>query len=304
VPTNHLIVVNSLISPSEPIEVKLSQSVNITEQDTIIYIDNAIVSIYCDDTFQEKLSSAGGGVYKSLFLPEQNKTYKIQVTAEGLSNVFAITKIPPKPELVTLISDSSLFNGFNIRVRVIIKDDALLDNYYYLTLKSYVIESVIDYSIPPDTVRTGNEIMLYYHWKEIEKFSDLLFINNDQTLSGKDGSTTKETIQSILGTTKTGLQVINWFAFSDKNINGTIHTIELYIADNIRPSSAKPIYIELKSINKEYFNYLKSKTYAENEGNNPFSEPVRVYNNINGGAGIFAGFNKVVDSVVPSNQTK
>jgi hypothetical protein len=290
---NNLLVVNSLISPADPIQLKLSQSINITDNDTVRYINDAVIGIFCNNVFKENLNCFGNGLYKSSFVPEQDNEYKIEVISEGLTNVTAKTIIPLKPEIIAAIADSFLFNGFNIRIKITINDNAIFKNFYYLTFKSYVID--YDYtkfdSITNDYVIRG------------ENFSDLLFINNDQTLSGKEGSSSKETIQAILGTTETGLDVINWLAFSDQNINGLTHTIEIYIAEsNIRPSPIKPIYVELKSISEDYFKYLRSKEYSKKTGNNPFTEPIHVYNNIEGGVGIFAGFNMALDSVVPSKK--
>ncbi|MDV7393939.1 DUF4249 family protein, partial [Arthrospira platensis SPKY1] len=48
--------------------------------------------------------------------------------------------------------------------------------------------------------------------------------------------------------------------------------------------------IELRSVSPEYFNYHRSLARQYQASPDPFSEPVILYSNIEGGQGIFAGF--------------
>ncbi len=51
------------------------------------------------------------------------------------------------------------------------------------------------------------------------------------------------------------------------------------------------LWVNLVSITPEYYKYFKSYHQFENQYENPFAEPVFVYNNITNGLGVFAGFN-------------
>jgi hypothetical protein len=279
-----VIVVNSLISANEPIQIKLSRSIGINIKDTVEYIDNASVGIYCDNVLKEEIACTGNGLYKSTLIAETGKEYKIIVSSPRYASVTANTIVPPKPEIVDIIGDISMHNGYDIRVRITLKDNAYIKNYYLLTMKGYFPI----YGIDPVTNK---------YTAIGDSLSNLPFVNNDYLIEGNNNSTATETLDAILGTADVGNHVIYWIAFSDQSINGTQHTIETYIINNIKPSYEKPLYVELKSINEDYYNYLKSKYYAQNSKTNPFSEPIKVYNNIVGGAGIFAAYNLVSDSI-------
>ncbi|MBI1265908.1 MAG: DUF4249 family protein [Cryomorphaceae bacterium] len=48
--------------------------------------------------------------------------------------------------------------------------------------------------------------------------------------------------------------------------------------------------IQLVHVSSDYFNYRKSLKLATDASGNPFSQPVQIYSNIQGGLGIFAGY--------------
>jgi hypothetical protein len=52
----------------------------------------------------------------------------------------------------------------------------------------------------------------------------------------------------------------------------------------------RQMYVVLLSVSESYFRYLKATEFQENNEDNPFATPVQVYNNIENGLGIFAGY--------------
>jgi hypothetical protein len=50
------------------------------------------------------------------------------------------------------------------------------------------------------------------------------------------------------------------------------------------------IILNLQTLSKDMYLYLKSKESAEQVLNNFFTEPVQIYNNINNGIGIFGSY--------------
>lgn len=84
------------------------------------------------------------------------------------------------------------------------------------------------------------------------------------------------------------------FLFNDRIFDGESYGFTFKINGNDLSPQGKVldlnIYFRLKSISEEHYLYTKSKeTQDENEGN-PFAEPAPVYNNIQNGFGIFAGY--------------
>jgi hypothetical protein len=55
--------------------------------------------------------------------------------------------------------------------------------------------------------------------------------------------------------------------------------------------------IVLRSVSEEYFNYKATKGLQNNTSGDPFAQPVNVFNNINNGFGIFAGYSQSVFSM-------
>lgn len=66
--------------------------------------------------------------------------------------------------------------------------------------------------------------------------------------------------------------------------------------NDIKQSDTANIYIEIKSVSKDFYLYQKTLKEYYNSINNPFSEPAEVYSNIKLGYGIFAGYNSVIDT--------
>jgi hypothetical protein len=57
------------------------------------------------------------------------------------------------------------------------------------------------------------------------------------------------------------------------------------------------VVIRLWSISRDMYMYISTYQAQDNASNNPFTEPVMVYNNIENGYGIFAGYSTFTDSI-------
>lgn len=76
--------------------------------------------------------------------------------------------------------------------------------------------------------------------------------------------------------------------FSDELFDGDERTVVIYVED----TRAWDDFIEVRmtSITQELERYVRSHTAYERNFGNPFSQPVQVFSNIEGGFGIFAGY--------------
>jgi hypothetical protein len=109
-----------------------------------------------------------------------------------------------------------------------------------------------------------------------------------------------------------GIYVI---AFSDKAINGIKYSLQILLdtdlfgmpfwddrsRDNGIPDPndhKKTIYIKLFSITNEYFRFLHTINLYKKNFEDPLSEPVMIYSNIEGGLGILGGASVSCDSLV------
>lgn len=64
------------------------------------------------------------------------------------------------------------------------------------------------------------------------------------------------------------------------------------------PATNDTIFATLSTVSPEYYDYYQRLEKVQNSGG-PFSEPIAMYTNINGGFGIFAGFNRYTVRVFP-----
>jgi hypothetical protein len=104
-------------------------------------------------------------------------------------------------------------------------------------------------------------------------------------------------------------------AFSDKAINGTKYSFQVLLDTDLfgmpfwddrsrydgipyPTENKKTIYIKLYSITNEYFRFLHSMNQYKKNYENPLSEPVMIYSNIEGGLGILGGAAVSCDSLV------
>ena len=77
--------------------------------------------------------------------------------------------------------------------------------------------------------------------------------------------------------------------FDDSLISGKNYSLILKTYPHQVEPMAK-MYVMLLSVSESYYNYMKSTKFQEDHGENPFSTPIQVYNNIENGLGVFAGY--------------
>jgi hypothetical protein len=75
------------------------------------------------------------------------------------------------------------------------------------------------------------------------------------------------------------------FHFDDQ----LIKTSEIALGSGYNFEKGAYVYISFYHIDKVYFDFLESVTYAIDANGNPFAQPAVIKSNINGGIGIFTG---------------
>ncbi len=279
--SQNLLVVNSILSPDSIIQVHISRSQNLSDSSETISLNNAQVCIYKDSTFIEDLDFSGDGTYKSSFTPTAKANYTIQAESEDLTSVCATTTILAKTEIDTVITLAQEFLDYssNRCLQLTFSDDGTTNNYYFLKLEGFEI----NYEYDEETDEPIDSTVL---------FTDLRFVLNDPLISSTDNSSSSAIINSILGTYESGNNDKYWLAFSDININGTTHTIELYVLDGPHVTKATPLNIYLETIHQDYYYYLQSisntNTFLESATSGSTSS---IYSNVENGTGLFSSAN-------------
>lgn len=299
------IVVNGLVTPGKPIEVRITRSENLlSESYASTILKDAVADLYVDDVLTEKLSINAQSdasetysipVFSSQTVAESGKTYRLEVSHEGLKPVTCETTVPTPvaievDTLSTLLS-GSWGTGLYIMVSLKFSDNAETKDYYraQMDVMRGVNKAYYDsYNEPEDLSDT---VLIRFYASGVD-ISDPIFKGNDQA------------DDIVTGTPE------NRFAlFDDSDINGKEYILKLGFMAN--PNYSAEIeegsgnffeqQIILKTLTPEYYEYLNSVNSHFWYGDDYFSEPVPVYSNVKGGLGIFASEAPAVYTIIFGN---
>lgn len=271
-----LMVINSLFSPDQELEVHISQSCHIQDSKcTNSFIDDAEVFILDDiGNVLSTLVHKSEGIYTSPGVKvEYNTSYQIQVRSNNpsLADVESKSKTSQEVRCELLgieegTIDGELMWGFDIEI----DDDPTEENYYLISGRFELpvgehqeYESEINGVIEP-------------HFKHR---TDDPNADNRLIGAGVDIYT----------------QPLRYVFLRDENFNGEVYTIKIGVADEDLydfGNNEIKANITVKSVSKEMYAYIKSVTEYSLRGNNPFSEPQEIYTNVDNGLGIFAGYSQ------------
>lgn len=248
------LVINSLFYPDEAFSIEVTASKGILDT-TFMYdpLPGAEVKLIEDGLFVEQLTyNNTSKQYESILMPQEGKTYKLEVNHDGYTSVTAEDKLP----LSTSIS------GINItrNVREVEGEwESDLD---------FVIEDPVDenfYSIEIFVLDT------------INMHAGLVcFKTTDPAI--KSGATILDNEEVFC----------NRVYFEDKVFNGTNHAITITIKEFDIDWGHRMIIV-LRTLSRANYMYNRSVKIQQYTRDNPFAEPVIVFNNIVEGLGIFAG---------------
>ena len=283
------LVLYGVISADTAVMISISRTKFFTDTSRYETVNDAEISLTVNGHFQENMrwsadkSFYGGGVYLSDYMPQTGDAVRIEART-GYGDVWVEETVPAKVQLenVTcsykLIYDSKRYihdddgniievPDWEITYRITFTDNADIPNFYSIRIEN-----------PSPWNAIGN---LNYNSEPVfieqESVVDDLFGAN--TITGQGGR-----------------------AFTDKLFNGQCYTLavnETHLSSNYGDIPPALLYrrIILYSITESYYNYLKSMQMAfdvENSTNLStfgFAEPVRIFSNIQGGAGIIATSN-------------
>lgn len=290
--TEPQVVVNSFITPDSVIKVHVSESKFFLEKtDSFNSIVNADISVLINGVLKEKMIYSASGIYLANYKPVVGDTVRLEVKIPNRNDVSSQTIIEPAIQLIDL-DTTKLYTGkypiinynpittkadtigyysnYDCHFKLKFKDEGAKDNFYRLTVRTHTIAS------------NG-------------RVSDDYFFVFDDIVSGK-------TTSSTVGP-PTSLSSNQYNVFSDELFNGKEYPLTFYItnstaklfpeyeylANQYGDSGQKEIYVNLQSISKSYYLYLKSRD-ASISSNGFFSEPIQIHNNIIGGIGIFGSY--------------
>lgn len=257
------IVINSFFNNNEQLTINISKSLHILDNIESKLLNDAEVIVYENNIYKEQLTNTSNGNYIASFIPSKDKIYRVNVSYPDLKDAYSENIIPNPINIIsvdTLTVYSSNNNGINgegngstnqYQLKIKFKDPDQIKNYY--SFKIY-LKNQINY------------------FKNIlnNDYYPLYFYSNDIVIESWQNNETAY--------------------FSDDFINGKEYELIINLDKYNFPNTDNEVIVELNSVSKDYFLYCKSYNLYQSVNGNPFSEPVQVYNNIENGYGIFAGY--------------
>lgn len=269
------VVVNGTFTPNHPFQFTLSKNKDLLSTDSTEFIANAKVQILDDQgkllkklVYQEKATVP---YYEFAgFHPQAQKVYQLAIEIPGYPMIYAKSSAPRsvpiqsiQTEEITRDSSTSLYF---LNINTTILDQQGEQNYYHL--------------------------QLYYQQIGSRSSTSGLVNKPDSFIPIPIRNTNSENSTIVADINKNGV------LFTDDQLDGMPLNMQFQTVLDREYTGENPQIIgELRTVSKDYYLYYTSLTRQLENKDRPFAEPVIVFNNIENGLGIFAGFNHHRDSV-------
>ncbi len=276
---NPQLVINSTLIDDETIKVNLTESHHILKSGKYQGVIGATVDIYENDQLLTTLPDSSGGNYISAqFKAQKGKKYTVEVAKAGYNTARADVVLPfDTARVLNVQTDTITFDDFGYtatyaRFKVELDDDPKTDNYYAISIYRGGYVERYDWTVnPPEYIDS-----VYSYTKVYIQTEDPNF----------------EEYQSF------GEEIL----FNDELFNGSSYQINLltqtswYNPDHT-PDDSFTYFISLANTSESYYLYGLSSKLQYWTSDNPFAQPVTVYNNIENGFGVFGAYNTAVYKV-------
>lgn len=283
--TEPKIVLYALLNPDDTISVSLAKSHAVFD---VMYtrqqITNAIVRLYRDGELIETLTYVPPEPCEHCFPPEHSRyvsngikpvpgsTYRIEAEVPGLKPVSAETSLPalvPIVSIDTVTEQAGDYNTFLV-TKVKFADPGATENYYRISVTR--LEG--HYNGDP-TVPYNPEIPVR------------VTMSDDSYAATADPIIAPEQEEDLFGIYSSN----TYNVFSDELISGQEYDLTLKISYYWKPDTTHYEFthfkIELHTITKDMYLYLRSYAAHMQTRDSFFSEPVLVYSNVTDGLGVF-----------------
>ena len=271
------IVVNGTFTPNHPFQIILSKNKSVLSNEATDYIPNAKVRILNEQgiLLQELPYMTNMPIpYYGLagFQPKEEALYQLEIELPAYKTIYASGRAPEVVPLesiqLTDLNGSEEEALYTINITSSFTDPEATDNYYHL--------------------------QLYYQVTSSRSTTNGLVNNQPESFVPITSLETQAGNPAVIFDTHQ-----NGVLFTDEEFQGQQATLSfLALLDKEHTGNYPQIIGELRTISKAYYLYYTSLTRQLDNKDRPFAEPVPVFNNIENGLGIFAGFNHHRDSII------
>lgn len=280
-----LLVVNCILDPDSVPSVNVSKSLMPVGFVEFEYVNNAEIQMglaggKSDTSF---LYKDLGWYFNNTLSIEAGQEYIIEVSSIPYPHIASSTVVPDKP----VVTDVSL-KGDTVSLSI---NDALReDNYYFVTLNGWktIVNSILNddgtYSYSVDTV--FGPLTTISEEEYIEAFYSKRY--------GWVNSLTGITFDDEFWSMEPRFEAES-YVFSDLLFDGNIIRFDIKVGQEyvVTPHESPALELCVHSIDNQYFRYLVSVARYLTTDETPFTERAKVYNNIDGGYGVFGSMNGI-----------
>jgi hypothetical protein len=252
------LVLNSVLTPDSLLSARVSLNRYALDDKPFEKIDNAQVVVYEADIAIDTLTPKGRGFYKSKKIrPEPGKTYSIKASDGNHQPVTAVTFIPVATKLISAVFGETVQVDGNETTELKIKfKDDQAVKNYYQLIVEIAQEIYDDET---------DKVVAVTYWCELSSVDPA--IQNDEPKP-----------RSAI--------------FKDLLFNGK----EVELTFKVKGRLTGITNVILRTLNESLYDYFRTSSLQETVADNPFAQPVNVYNNVENGLGIFSGYSTSVNS--------
>lgn len=286
--TEPVLVANCISCTDSTLKVKITASrFFLSNGSTFKTIEDATVSLFVNGTYRETMTMSQSGVYDSKYVAKTGDVIRLNIEASGYESVWTQETIP---QIANVQIDSSMIS---------VDSSALTTSGYYNydqyipgdtigSTYNYKYKYAIRLNDPSNQTNYYRLVAVFkYKYGSYEAYGRYINDFNDVVFG-----TNKDNMDGIFS--ESGIDYYN--VFSDELIDGKTHTLTFtdefsgirYFDENYNPSESeieKSITIQLQSISKSYYLYLKSLAALDN-AESFMSEPVQIFTNVQNGLGL------------------
>ncbi len=279
----------SNFKPAEPLTIEVSTIGGIADSTKIEYPSDASIKVFTGEDFIETLTFFSNTLEKNAYyqsldlIPEEGKEYSIRVEVEGVEAVESSSIIPIAVPIHS----------------VIVRDVEKSINPTNSSKLDYTVSLSLEIDDPADEVN-------YYRLPDIQpQISDFFVSGSPPDTDTIRGPAIRIAVHSFVAedVSNDGSAIYHFeapdFLISDKQFNGQRKrfdfSFKFFLFKDIE--LLNEIHISLKTLSEEYYLYHTSLIRQRAVENDPFAEPVLLFNNINNGVGNFSGYSTRVDTI-------
>lgn len=257
------LVINSVFSADSLFKINITASKPNNSKDFYLqqkfdYVQNAEIFVTQNNVLYSDFEYKENGFYVSKsFIPKTESKCELKVSAKGYKTVQAQSSIPYKIKI---------------------------DSFYYSYIShpdigDNILKINLIWNDPPDENYYYILASLKHTTKAYAKKSPDIFLRNHPIFGDWSLRTSK-----------------NLLVFNDNTFNGKKYNFEFFVGNRNNTFGSNTYTFYLCHISKNFYQWAESiGRYFEQ--NSFFDEPVVVYNNIEDGIGVFAGYNMSSDSL-------